>query len=203
MRKSVTIGGTPIGAGYPTFIIAELGINHAGDMRAAGALVTEAARAGANAVKLQTYRTEARVPKDSPIFAVLKAAELSGDRQAELFEQARRLGLTAFSTPFDEESVATLANLGAPAFKIASFDIVNLRLLRAVASHRLPVVISRGMATGEEVDRAVALLEDAGCPCVILHCISAYPTPEESANLRVIAALRARYSWPVGYSDHT
>jgi N,N'-diacetyllegionaminate synthase len=202
-RKNVTIGGTVIGDGQPTYVIAELGINHGGDMRAAHRLVTEAARAGANAIKLQTYRTEGRVPKDSPVFGVLKAAELSPAQQGELFAEARKLGVAAFSTPFDDESVAALAKLGVPAFKIASFDVVNLKLLRAVAAHRLPVVISRGMASREELDRAVSLLEGAGSPCVILHCVSAYPTPVEAANLRVIGALRLAYGWPVGYSDHT
>lgn len=202
-RKTVTIAGTKIGDGHPTYVIAELGINHGGDMRVAHQLVTEAARAGANAVKLQTYITEKRVPKDSPIYGVLKAAELAPAQQAELFAAARKLGVTVFSTPFDEESVAALAKLGAPAFKIASFDIVNLKLLRAVAARRLPVVISRGMATKKELDRAVNLLVKAGCKCVILHCVSAYPTPLDAANLGVIGSLRAVYDWPIGYSDHT
>ncbi len=202
-RKSITIAGTPVGDGHPTYVIAEIGINHGGDMATAHRLVAEAARAGANAIKLQSYRTEARVPADSPVFGVLKAAELSSRQQGELFAEARRLGVAAFSTPFDDEAVAALAKLGVPAFKIASFDIVNLRLLRAVAAHRLPVVVSRGMASAEEVDRALELLDQAGCPCVILHCISAYPTPIEAANLRVIPALRLRYPWPIGYSDHT
>ncbi len=202
-RRSVTVDRTVVGDGQRTYVVAELGINHGGDLRTACTLASEAARAGASAIKLQTYRTEARVAKDSPIYGVLKAAELSASQQGEVIAEARHLGIAAFSTPFDDTSVEELAKLGVPAFKIASFDVVNHRLLRTVAAHRLPVIMSRGMASQEELDAALEILEAQGCPCVILHCVSAYPTPPEQANLRVIEALRARYQWPIGYSDHT
>lgn len=202
-RDALHAAGRPIGPGHPAFVIAEVGINHNGDVRTAERLIEAAAQAGADAVKFQTYRTELRVKPDSPIFGILKRCELSFDQQAGLLAHAERLGLCFFSTPFDAESVDFLANLRVPLLKIASMDVVNLALLRQAARTRIPVIMSRGMASAEETDCAVAVLREAGSPFALLHCISAYPTPEDEAHLNVMGTVRARYGCPVGYSDHT
>lgn len=199
----VTIDGRAVGPGQRTYVVAELGINHGGDVNVAKRLVESAAVAGADAVKLQTYRTEKRVPQDSPIHDALKEAELNEDAHRELQRVAADSGVALLSTPFDEESVTLLADLGIPAYKIASFDIVNLRLIQVVASHGKPVILSRGMATVEELDRAIDFVRSSKAPFVVLHCVSSYPLAPEDANLAVMDTTRARYGCPVGFSDHT
>ncbi len=201
----VTVGfaGHSVGAGHRAYLIAEIGINHGGDLDTARRLVAAAAEAGADAVKLQTYVTELRVAKDSPIFGILKQCELSADAHAALVEDARGLGIDLFSTPFDEGSVELLAELGVPGYKIASFDIVNLALVERVAKEGRPVIVSRGMATLDESDAAVALIRSLGAPLILLHCVSSYPLDPFDANLSVMDTLRQRYEVPVGFSDHT
>src|SRR5438128_11200045 len=143
---NIKIGSNQIGDELPTFIVAEVGINHGGDVDTAKRLIAEAARCGADAVKFQTYITEKRVPRDSPIFDVLKRCELDETAHQTLTRVARDNGVMFFSTPFDPESVELLASLDVPAYKIASFDIVNRSLLRVVAAKRRPLIASRGMA---------------------------------------------------------
>lgn len=201
--RTMDVGGRIVGEQRPTFIIAEVGINHNGDVETARRLIEAAKRAGADAVKFQTYITEQRVPTSSPIYSVLKQCELSFKDQAALQRMAHGEGILFFSTPFDAESVSFLADLGVPAYKIASFDITNRQLIRQAAAVGRPLIMSRGMATAEEIDLAVAICEEAQVAFALLHCISAYPTPDGQANLRVIGALRQRYACPVGYSDHT
>lgn len=202
--QTISIADRTIGDGHGVFVIAEVGINHNGSMEKARRLIDEAAAAGASAVKLQTYLTEKRVAADSPIFGILKQCELSFDQQRELFSYAReKKKMMLFSTPFDEESVAFLEEMNVPCYKVASFDIVNSSLLRVVASKKRPVIISRGMASKEDIDGAVAIFREHQTPFVLLHCISAYPVPSPSdLHLRTIAALQERYDCPVGYSDH-
>lgn len=200
----ISIGGVTVGDGHDVFVIAEVGINHNGDMDTARSLIDRAAWAGASAVKLQTYITEKRVSKDSPIFGILKQCELSFDQQRDLIAYAKERGIIVFSTPFDEESVAFLAEVAVPCYKVASFDIVNMRLLKAIVRQKRPTIVSRGMANQAEIDAAVALLREADVPFALLHCISAYPVPSLSdLHLRTIAALKERYGCPVGFSDHT
>ncbi|MSR78069.1 MAG: hypothetical protein EXS63_07590 [Candidatus Omnitrophica bacterium] len=192
-----------IGQGFKTFVIAEIGINHNGEIETARQLIEKAHQSGANAVKFQTYITEKRVPKDSPIYGILKQCEFGEKDFTQLQRIAGNLGVTFFSTPFDAESVALLEKLDAGLYKIASFDITHDELLECVAATQKPVIISRGMANAEEVDAAIRIIEKHGSPYALLHCISAYPTPPEQANLNVIKTLRERYECPVGYSDHT
>lgn len=199
----VAIAEVPVGPGVPTYLIAEIGINHGGDLATAQRLIEAAAEAGANAVKLQTYRTEKRVAPDSPIFDVLREAELDERAHSELARTARDQGVAFISTPFDPESVELLASLDVPAYKIASFDIVNEELLQLVARQGSPVIVSRGMADPAECDRAVELVKAEGAPLILLHCVSAYPLEPDDANLAVMDWLRSRYDAPVGYSDHT
>ena len=202
MKDTMQIGNQKIGQQSPIFIIAEVGINHNGDMNTAFELINKAKWAGASAVKFQTYITEKRVANDSPIFNILKQCELSFEQQKELFEYANSKNIMAFSTPFDSESVEFLAEINSPCYKVASFDLVNTPLLRDIAKQKRPVIISRGMANMEEIDIAMNILKNI--PTVLLHCVSAYPVPNHSSlNLSTIAALKERYHSLIGYSDHT
>ena len=201
--EKINIGTTSIGIQEPVFVIAEAGINHNGNLEIAKRLIQQACKNGANAIKFQTYITEKRVKKESPIFEMLKQCELSHDQQKELFSIAKEEGILFFSTAFDEESVDFLVSVGVPLMKVASFDITNLRLLRKIAGTSIPAIISCGMANEQEVDRAITFFRDTSTPLILLHCISSYPTNEEDANLNVISSIRAKYGFITGYSDHT
>jgi sialic acid synthase SpsE len=193
-----------VGEGHPPYVIAEIGINHDGDIEKAKKLIDLAKWACASAVKFQTYITEKRVPKNSPIYDLLKQCELSLEQQAELFRYATEKKIDVFSTPFDDESVDFLASVDSSCFKIASFDVVNKKLLKKISEHRKPAIMSRGMATRQEIDQAVDILKDRGIEFALLHCISAYPVPSLAVlNLRTIQSLKERYDCPVGFSDHT
>lgn len=199
----VTIGEQRIGEDEPTYLIAEAGINHNGELAVAKDLVRAAKEAGADAIKFQTYETEKRVDESSNIFDILKQCELSREAETELFEFARDHGLTIFSTPFDVESVEFLDELGVPAFKAASFHITHKKLLRAMSKTGKPVIFSRGMATLEEITDAIEIFDSHDTPCVLLHCVSSYPTEPEDANLEIIRTLDDEFDCPIGFSDHT
>ena len=173
----------------PAFVIAEAGVNHNGDLDLARRLVDAAAEAGADAVKFQTFRTDALV---------------SAAAHAGLRDHATARGLVFFSTPFDEASADLLDRLGVELFKVPSGEVTNLPLLRHVAAKGRPLLLSTGMSTLDEVDVAVAAIRAAGDPPIaILHCVSAYPAPVEDTNLRAMDTLRARFGCPVGLSDHS
>jgi len=200
----IELGKRTIGKGAPVFVIAEVGINHNGDMKLAEELVRAAAKAGADAVKLQTYTTEKRVAKDSPIFGLLKNCELSHEEQKELFGLGGELGVMVFSTPFDEEAVDFLKETGSLLIKVASFDVVNKRLLKKIAGTGLPVIVSRGMATMEELASALDILDSGNAKSAVLHCVSAYPVPSfADLNLSTIRDLEEKLARPAGFSDHT
>jgi N-acetylneuraminate synthase len=207
-----------IGAGAPVFIVAEAGVNHNGDLGLARQLVDVAAEAGADAVKFQTFRSEALVSRNAPKAAyqrettgagesqreMLARLELTLDQHAEIREHCAKRGILFFSTPFDELSADALETLGVPLFKLPSGEITNLPFLRHVASKRKPIILSTGMSTLAEVAQAVAAIREAGDPpLALLHCVSAYPAPASEMNLRAMDALRDRFSCPVGLSDHT
>lgn len=193
--------------GIPTehgvFVIAEIGINHGGNIETAKRLIDAAQEAGVDAVKFQTYRTEQRVPADSPIFDILKKCELPLQAFQELQEYSKQYSLTFFSTPFDRESAEYLASIDCGLYKIASFDIVNQQLIDVVASFGKPMIMSIGMATLPEVEVAYTLAKKKTPHVSLLHCISAYPTMETDANLAAIHTLRARFDCVIGQSDHT
>lgn len=203
MKDIIKINNRKIGRSQDVFIIAEIGLNHNGNLDTAKRLVNEAKSAGADAVKFQTYITEKRVPKDSPIFDILKGCELDEPAHIELKRECDALGIIFFSTPFDRESVLMLDKLGVDAYKVASFDIVNRALLRDIAVTGKAIIISRGMADKGEIDSAVEIMESAKAQYALLHCISAYPAEPKDANLNVIQRLSRIYGCPVGYSDHT
>lgn len=197
-----TLASLNIGRDKPTFIIAEAGINHNGSLKLALKLIDAAKKAGADAIKFQTYLTEKRVKKDNPVYGILKEAELSPADFKKLQAYAKRRGIIFFSTPFDEESVDALRRLKVPLIKVASFDVVNHKLLKKIASAKIPVIISRGMASQRELDAAIQILKGK-VDFAVLHCVSAYPTPKSQVNLKAVQTLLSRYTAPIGYSDHT
>ncbi len=202
----MVINGFEINDSSPTYIIAEVGINHNGNIKNALQLIKEAKNAGAHSVKLQSYITEKRVAKDSPVYDILKNCELSFDNQLECFKLGKEIDITIFSTPFDDESVDFLESANCPIYKIASFDSVNKKLLRKVGSTNKPVIMSTGMTNLKELEDARDSLNKDGQKqnnLALLHCISSYPTPNDEANLAVINFLKSIHKGPIGYSDHT
>lgn len=191
-------------AKYPTYIIAEVGINHGGSLDEALRLIDSVARTGCDAVKFQTYLTEKRAAADSPIFNILKQCELPLSDFKLLKDHAEAQGLDFFSTPFDEESLQALESLDVCLYKIASFDLVNRKMLETVAALKKPVILSTGLSEMDEVTEAVNIFNQAKCPLALLHCVSSYPTPEEDANLGAIKTLNDAFSGLIiGQSDHT
>lgn len=215
LPSEFAVAGRVIGPGHPTYVIAEAGSNHNRDMGIAKRLIDVAADAGADAVKFQTYsgnriysrRAESKFLKQwttkTPA-ELLEDISLPREWHAELADHARSRGLHFFSTPFDYDAVRELADVGAPLMKVASGEIVDLPLVRAVAATGLPMIISTGMATLAEVDDAVRAAESAGAPAVgLMQCASVYPAPVERINLRAMDTLRAAFGVPAGLSDHS
>ena len=216
--RAFTVAGRAIGDGAPVFIVAEAGVNHNGDMSLARRLVEAAADAGADAVKFQTFSTDALVSREAPKATyqrestgdgenqrdMLARLELTADQHAELQQRCGKRGLVFFSAPFDERAADALESLDVPLFKIPSGEITNLPLLRHIAAKGRPVILSTGMSTVDEVETAVAVIRDSGDPpLALLHCLSAYPAPAAEVNLRAMDVLRQRFGVPVGLSDHT
>lgn len=187
-----------------TYIIAEIGINHRGNIEVAKQLIDSAVRTGVDAVKFQTYLTEQRAPKgNDEVFKILKDLELPFEAFKELKEYAKRYDVDFFSTPFDKESVDYLESIGTDLYKIASFDIVNHKLLREVAKTGKPVILSVGMSNLDEIKEAYKILSEGTKNIAILHCISSYPTQEKDAKLSNIAKLQKEFDCVIGQSDHT
>ncbi|MCP4049667.1 MAG: N-acetylneuraminate synthase [bacterium] len=185
------------------YIIAEIGLNHGGDIEVAKKMIDSAVRAGVDAVKFQTYITEKRVEKDSPVFDIIKKCELPFEAFKELQEYSKNTGVDFFSTPFDEESVDYLESIDTGMYKVASFDAVNQKLLKKVADTGKPVVLSVGMADINEISQAYEILLKGTDKITLLHCVSAYPTKEEDANLAAIYMLKDSFDCLIGQSDHT
>ena len=187
-----------------TYIIAEIGINHRGDINIAKQLIDSAVRSGVDAVKFQTYITEQRAPKgNDEVFKILKDLELPFEAFKELKEYTKQYDVDFFSTPFDKESVDYLESIGMDLYKIASFDIVNHQLLREVAKTGKPVIMSVGMSNLNEIEEAYNILKNGTNNIAILHCISSYPTIEKDSNLSNIYKIQKQYDCIIGQSDHT
>lgn len=217
--SSVTIADRLVGPGQPPYVIAEAGSNHNRDLSTALALIDVAAAAGADAVKFQTFTGDALVARTSHPIATLHdefsrygstvhemfaAIEMPLEWLPRLRDRATERGITFLSTPFDERSADTLAELGMPAFKVASYEVVHLPLLRHLGRFGKPVLISTGMASIGEIEEAVDAVRGEGNDQVALfHCPIGYPVPPEAVNLAVIDTLRQAFAVPIGLSDHT
>lgn len=216
--NTIKIAGREIGPGHPPYLIAEMSANHNGDIKRALTLIEAASRAGVDAVKLQTYTADTiTIEHDGPEFTIdaglwagrtlyelYREAYTPWDWHPILFRRAAELGLTVFSSPFDDTAVDFLEGLGVPAYKVASFELLDLPLVRRVAATRKPLIVSSGMASEEEVGEALDAARSAGAnEIVLLHCVSGYPTPASEANLNMITTLARRFAVPVGLSDHT
>lgn len=215
---TMSIGNRRIGSGERCFVIAEAGVNHNGDMALAKRLINVAARAGADAVKFQTFSADrlasAEAPKaayqkqttsaDESQHAMLKRLELGPEEHRLLIDHAHARGIMFLSSPFDEQAADFLETLDVPAFKIPSGEIVNLPFLRHVAAKGRPVILSTGMAEMDEVEAAVAEIAATGLrELILLHCVSDYPADPAEANLRAIDTMQRATGLPVGFSDHT
>lgn len=218
MPTEIRIAGRPIGPGHPTYIIAELSANHNQDLQQAIRLIEAAKEAGADAIKLQTYtpdtltidsdkeffRIQGTIWEGKNLYKLYGEAFTPWEWHAQLKRAAEDLGLHLFSTPFDPSAVDFLSELDVPAFKIASFEVVDLPLVARIAATGKPIIMSTGMATLAEIDDAVQAIRAAGGQeLALLKCTSAYPSPPEAMNLRTIPHLAAAFDLPVGLSDHT
>jgi len=213
------INGREIGPGKPVYTIAEISANHNNDIKLAEELIHASAEAGADAIKMQTYTPDTlTIDCDRPCFKVGKGTQWEGrtlhdlydeaympwDWQPQLMELANKLGMDCFSTPFDPTAVDFLSELNIPVFKVASFEVVDLPLLRKIGQTGKPVIMSTGMASLAEISDAVNTLRNAGCTDLcLLKCTSAYPATPDSMNLRTIPYLAEVFQVPAGLSDHT
>lgn len=218
LSESINIAGRTIGAGSPTYIIAELSANHHHDIQEAIDLVHAAADAGADAIKLQTYTPDTMtIESDKEPFQIrgglwdgrtmydlYKEAYTPWEWHPKLAELAAQRGMHLFSTPFDISAVDYLEQAGVPAFKNASFEITDIPLLRHMASKGKPIILSTGMANMAEIEEALDTIRTHGdVEVLLLHCISSYPAPPEAMHLRTIPHLKDAFQKPVGLSDHT
>jgi pseudaminic acid synthase len=218
MSNEISIAGRKIGAAHPPYVIAEMSANHNGNIETAFKIIEEAKKSGADAIKMQTYTPDTLTLKcDLPDFQITDGlwagrtlydlyewAHTPWDWHKPLFNRARQLGITMFSSPFDNTAIDLLEDLNAPAYKIASFEAVDLPLIKYAASTGKPMIISTGMADAEEIQEAIDAAREGGCKqLAVLHCVSGYPAPAEDYNLRTIPEMMARFGLVTGLSDHT
>ena len=214
----IEIAGRPIGPDHSPYVIAELSANHNGKLETALRIIEEAKKSGADAVKLQTYKPDTiTLNCDSEDFKIrgglwdgrtlyelYEEAHMPWDWHKPLFDHARQNDITIFSSPFDNTAIDLLEDLNAPAYKIASFEAVDLPLIKYAASTGKPMIISTGMADAEEIQEAIDAAHEGGCKqLAVLHCVSGYPAPAEDYNLRTIPDMIERFGLVTGLSDHT
>jgi N-acetylneuraminate synthase len=217
-RNIIQIQERIIGDGYPPYVIAEMSANHNGDISKAFNIIDMAKKAGADAIKMQTYTPDTlTLDSDLPdfqltdglwagrsLYKLYQEAYTPWEWHKPLFDYARKVDINIFSSPFDSTAVDLLEDLNAPAYKIASFEAIDLPLIKYVAATGKPMIISTGMADADEIQEAVEAAREGGCrQLAILHCVSGYPAPAHDYNLRTLADMRQRFNVPVGLSDHT
>jgi len=217
MRK-IEIAGRSIGPDYLPYIIAELSANHNGSFETALEIINVAKKAGADAVKLQTYTPDTITLNSTQedfkihgglwdgrtLYDLYREAHMPWDWHKPLFDHARKIGITIFSSPFDKTAVDLLEDLNTPAYKIASFEAVDLPLIKYAASTGKPMIISTGMADAEEIQEAICAAREGGCQeLALLHCVSGYPAPPGDYNLRTLTDMMSQFNLVTGLSDHT
>ncbi|GIU14657.1 MULTISPECIES: pseudaminic acid synthase [unclassified Shewanella] len=218
MNNIISIDGRVIGDGHTPYIIAELSANHNGNIQTAFEIIAAAKKAGADAVKMQTYRPdtitidcehsdfqiEGGLWHGQSLYQLYEWAHTPWDWHKPLFDYARQLDITLFSSPFDTTAVDLLEDLNAPAYKIASFEAIDLPLIKYAAATGKPLIISTGMTNAEEIAEAIDAARSAGCKeLAILHCVSAYPAAAEDYNLATLVDMKNRFKLVTGLSDHT
>jgi len=216
--SEITINERKIGATHPPYVIAELSANHNGKLQKALDTISKAKTCGADAVKLQTYTADTMTIDSDyedfyiqgglwdgyTLYDLYKEAGTPFEWHKTMFDHARKIGITCFSTPFDETAVDLLEDLNAPAYKVASFEMTDLPLIKYIASTKKPLIISTGMANLEEIKEVVITAREAGCKdLLVLHCLSSYPAPIEQSNLLTIPDLSKKLGVQIGLSDHT
>ena len=218
MSKFININNRKIGTDYSPYVIAEMSANHNGDINNAYKIIDIAKASGADAVKLQTYNPDTiTMDMSTPEFMIegglwdgqslyelYNGAFMPWEWHKPLFDYAQKVGITIFSSPFDNTAVDLLEDLNTPAYKIASFEAVDLPLIKYVAQTGKPMIISTGMADSEEIQEAVDSAREGGCKeLAILHCVSGYPAPSKDYNLRTIVDMQKKFNLVTGLSDHT
>ena len=218
MNDIIEINGRKIGVNYPPYVIAEMSANHNGDINNAYKIIDMAKASGADAVKLQTYHPDTiTMDMNTPEFMIegglwdgqslyelYKDAFMPWEWHSPLFVYAKKVGITIFSSPFDNTAVDLLEDLNTPAYKIASFEAVDIPLIKYVAQTGKPMIISTGMADIDEIQEAIEAAQEGGCKELsILHCVSGYPAPAEEYNLRTLVDMQKKFGLITGLSDHT
>lgn len=219
MKHSICIDGKMIGEGYPAYIIAEMSANHLQDFNRAKRIILAAKEAGADAIKLQSYRpdtitidcqgeefmaTKGSLWEGKNLYQLYETAYMPWEWHGELFEYADEIGITIFSSPFDFTSVELLEKLNVPAYKIASYEILDIPLIKKVAKTGKPIILSTGIASLADIERAVNIChEEDNENIAILKCVSQYPTPYSDLNLRTIPNMQETFDCVVGLSDHS
>tara|TARA_B110000967_G_C18902071_1_gene576770 strand:- start:4711 stop:5772 length:1062 start_codon:yes stop_codon:yes gene_type:complete len=218
MNKYITIDGRKVGKDFEPYIIAEMSANHNGDINNAYSIIKMAKKSGADCVKMQTYTPDTltldcELPDfqltdglwaGQSLYQLYQKAYTPWEWHYPLFEYARKIGITIFSSPFDNSAVDLLEDLSAPAYKIASFEAIDLSLIKYVASTGKPMIISTGMADSDEIQEAIETAKENGCnELAVLHCVSGYPAPTEDYNLNTLIDMQQRFELVTGLSDHT
>lgn len=218
MCNEINISGRKIGSNHPPYIIAEMSANHNGSIQNAIRIITEAKSCGADAVKIQTYTPDTITLNSTlpdflireglwsgrSLYDLYKEAHTPWEWHKPLFDHARKIGISMFSSPFDTTAVDLLEDINTPAYKVASFEAIDIPLIKYIAGTGKPMIISTGMADVDEINEAISTARDGGCKeLAILHCVSGYPAPAEDYNLKTIPDMIQRFGVVTGLSDHT
>jgi len=199
----IKISKKDVGENSPVFVVAEAGINHNGSLKIAKKLISEAKKCGADAVKFQMFSANDLASKNSKFFKIFKKLEFSNSEFKELSDFAKSKGIIFFASPFSINAVNQLQKLQIPVFKVASGDLTNLPLIEYISKKHKPMIVSTGMANIQEVQDSINVIKKSNNKIILLHCVSAYPTPLQEVNLKAIHTLKSKFSYPIGFSDNS